>query len=220
MAQIFEGGLVFAPAGQWDQTQAVAVPPTRSIVEPPNIPWTHEITGFHGNRWEYWERFLQNKIPGLTWHIFMEEMVHHNPDLEVDGFVFKPHKVYKMPLVVDQVEARPQPPVIVATPPPAEATEAEAPPAIIAAPPSPDFVQIAGDKFCLKGKPSRFIGANIRGLVHYGHDPDNLPHTYVDHQPKQLQEAAMMNIRLARVFLAHKNASPSKLRPACGRCWP
>jgi hypothetical protein len=108
-----------------------------------------------------------------------------------------------MPIVDGQVEVAAGQPVAVA----AQPVEA----VVAAVPPPPDFVQIVGDKFSLKGKPTRFIGANIRGLVHYGLDPNDLPHTHPDHQVKQLQEAAIMNVRLVRVFLAHKNASPPEV---------
>jgi hypothetical protein len=203
-AQIFEGGLVYAPAGQWDQIQVVPSPRTRTIVTPPNIPWTHEITGFHGNRWNYWEQHLQDKkIPGLTWHIFMEEALRHNPQLEADGYIFKAHKTYKMPAVEAQLEAA-------ATPPTAPAVDQPLQPPISVPAPS-DFVQVVDGKFHLKGQPLRFIGVNIRGLVHYGHDPEYFAKAPSEHRGIQLQQASDMNARLVRVFLAHKDATPEQI---------
>ncbi|MGD9369526.1 MAG: hypothetical protein PVH87_27700, partial [Desulfobacteraceae bacterium] len=201
--QRFEGGLVYAPTGQWDQLEAVRLPAKRSLTIPP-LNWTQDMTGFHGNRWQYWEQTLQGKIPGLTWHVFAEEALKHNPHLADDNYIFRPGKTYKMPQVPGQPEVSMK--AHTAAPVPLLSSLS----AEVSAPP-PDFVQVIGDKFYIKGKPARFIGANIRGLIHYGHDPQDLPHTFPEHQTKQLQEAAIMNARLVRVFLAHKNATPAQV---------
>ncbi|MCL4297979.1 MAG: peptidoglycan DD-metalloendopeptidase family protein [Anaerolineae bacterium] len=200
-AQIFEAGLVYAPTGQWDQATAVPLPLPRSP-EAPQLVWTQEVTALQGNRWNYWEQYLQGKIPGLTWQVFMEECAINNPHLADDGYIFCPDKVYKMPKVEDQPQVAVQ--ALAVTP-------AHTQPAAISATLAPDFVQVIGGQFYLKGKPMRFIGANIRGLVHYGCDSQDLPHTHPDHQAKQLQEATIMNARLVRVFLAHKNAIPQEV---------
>lgn len=69
------------------------------------------------------------------------------------------------------------------------------------------FVQTRGVQFTLKGEPFKFIGVNIRGLVHYGLI-DDLPQTSLEHRDIQLQAASQMGARVVRVFLAHKDASP------------
>jgi hypothetical protein len=129
----------------------------------------------------------------------MDEVVRHNPQLEADGFVFKSHKTYKMPLVEGVAE----------TLPPVTAPAETQP--IDGAPPSPDFAQVIGGRFAIKGVPLRFIGTNIRGLVHYGHDPSYFPHAPAQQRITQLQKATEMNARLVRVFLAHKDASPVQI---------
>jgi hypothetical protein len=129
------------------------------------------------------------KIPDYTWQMFSEECLLNNPQLAQDGFIFLADKRYKMP----KVDGQPQKP---AQGQPAGPTVTSAPPA--------DFVQVKNGQFQIKGKASRFIGANIRGLIHYGQIED-LPHTRIEQQAKQLQETAIMNVRVVRVFLAHKN---------------
>jgi hypothetical protein len=216
-AQIFEEALVYAPTGHWEQIQVAAMLRTRGETMP-NISWTHPVTRFHGNRWNYWEQFLQHtKIPGFTWHYFMEEVLRYNPSLEADGYVFKPDKTYMMPLVEEQaaVAAPPTAPMIVSAPtetPPA--TLESAPAVFTTAPPTaalPDFARVVDGQFHLKGHPRRFIGVNIRGLVHYGHDSEYFADAPDGHRAIQLKKASEMNARLVRIFLAHKDATPEQI---------
>jgi hypothetical protein len=196
VAQLYERGLVYAPAGQWGQTQVIPIPRTRAPTAAPEIAWTHHITGFHGNRWQYWETYLKDRVPGLTWDIFSEDVLEHNPGLAGDGYVFRADKTYLMPQVPGQTAA------------PAEQPAG----AGAVTPAAPDgFVRLEGDKFCIKGEPKRFLGVNIRGLVHYGHDPDYFKHAPAEHRVLQLQAASDMNARLVRVFLAHKDATPPQI---------
>lgn len=200
VAQIYERGLVYAPVGQWDRTEVVPIPRTRTLEAHPQIAWTHHITGFHGNRWQYWEGHLRDKIPGLTWQVFTDGALKHNPELEADGFIFRAHKVYLMPQVPGQDPASATQPAVIS-----------AQPVTIAITPPPDFVRVVGERFHIKGKPMRFIGANIRGLVHYGHDPDYFAHAPNGHRHQQLHAANNMNACLARLFLAHKDATPEQI---------
>ncbi|UCC88683.1 MAG: peptidoglycan DD-metalloendopeptidase family protein [Anaerolineales bacterium] len=204
VAQIYEKGLVYAPVGQWDQAQFIRTPRTRDVAPAPDMAWTHHITGFLGNRWQYWEGHLKDKIPGLTWEIFAKEVLKHNPGLEADGFVFRAHKSYVMPQVEGEVPAHAEQPAVVS------AAAQPHPPATTAAP-SPDFVQVVDAQFQLKAQPMRFVGVNIRGLVHYGHDLDYFRHAPIEHRRQQLHAANTMNARLVRVFLAHRDATPEQI---------
>jgi hypothetical protein len=68
------------------------------------------------------------------------------------------------------------------------------------------FVRVAGDEFVEGGQRLRFIGVNIRGLVHYG-DGRTLEHTNDGHRGEQLRAARDMGARVVRVFLPCVNAN-------------
>ncbi len=68
------------------------------------------------------------------------------------------------------------------------------------------FVRAQGGEFVEDGRLFRFIGVNIRGLVHYG-DPSTLQHAQKSHQQEQLQAAFDMGARVVRVFLSSMHVS-------------
>jgi hypothetical protein len=72
------------------------------------------------------------------------------------------------------------------------------------------FVRVDGEQFIVNGQEFRFIGVNLRGLVHYGTDTfknwDGRP-AQKEHQHQQLAEARRMGARVVRVFLAAKDAA-------------
>ena len=69
-----------------------------------------------------------------------------------------------------------------------------------------DFVQTDGTRFTINGKPLRFIGANVRGLLHYG-DKRLLRHSHHSHADIQLNAANEMGAQVIRVFGANRNLS-------------
>lgn len=217
LAQIFELGMVYALAGQWDQVQVVETA-TRDVARAalPPIFWDNHITGFSGNRGQYWEWYLKGQVPGLEWEYFKDEAVTQNPALRDDGWVFKADKVYKMPRGEGQPAASATAPVTMPALPPPTVAPSPVGPAVNGAriavhvPPS-RFVQARGRHFYLNNEPKRFIGVNIRGLVHYGQDPAYFKDAPVEHRAIQLQAAQDMNARLVRAFLAHKDATPQEI---------
>ncbi|MEZ4866958.1 MAG: peptidoglycan DD-metalloendopeptidase family protein [Caldilineaceae bacterium] len=69
-----------------------------------------------------------------------------------------------------------------------------------------DFVRVHGDEFIVNRRPFRFIGVNIRGLVHYG-DAQTLQWTTIGHRRDQLRAAYEMGARVVRLFLPSMHAS-------------
>ncbi|MCC6457490.1 MAG: peptidoglycan DD-metalloendopeptidase family protein [Caldilineaceae bacterium] len=65
---------------------------------------------------------------------------------------------------------------------------------------SRDFVRVRNGEFVAGGRPLRFVGVNIRGLVHYG-DGRTLPFATRDHAREQIHAARSMGGRVIRVFL-------------------
>lgn len=59
--------------------------------------WHLQLTGYYGNRWDVWERFVAGKGHSMSWETFKEAVLVHNPQLKSDGFVFYPHKAYLLP---------------------------------------------------------------------------------------------------------------------------
>ncbi|MBK8900498.1 MAG: hypothetical protein IPM53_04890 [Anaerolineaceae bacterium] len=59
--------------------------------------WHLQLTGYYGNRWDVWERFVAGYGHSMSWETFKEAVLVHNPHLESDGFVFYPNKLYLLP---------------------------------------------------------------------------------------------------------------------------
>lgn len=71
------------------------------------------------------------------------------------------------------------------------------------------FVHVYGNEFAVNRRPFRFIGVNIRGLVHYG-DPLTLAHATDAHRREQLTAAYDMGARVVRCFLPNMHATPAQ----------
>ncbi len=74
----------------------------------------------------------------------------------------------------------------------------------------PDFVRVAGDEFVVGNQRLRFIGANIRGIVHYG-DERTLEHARDFHRNEQLAAARDMGVKVIRVFLPSIHANTQQV---------
>ena len=130
VAQLFEKGLVYMPAGQWDQIKLAGAVEAGKEVEKSEVMvdagamsfsmaavtegvlWHTEMSGFSGNRWQYWEQHLQGKVTGIDFKHFAEEVEVRNPHLPADGHVFKPEKTYVVPGNLGRIDhaASPTPP--------------------------------------------------------------------------------------------------------------
>jgi hypothetical protein len=75
-----------------------------AVRRPDAVSWTGTITGFSGNRWNCWQKFVMNQVAGITWDEFKDQVVEHNPTLRDDGYVFKADKSYRLP---EQVTEQP-----------------------------------------------------------------------------------------------------------------
>lgn len=80
------------------------------------------------------------------------------------------------------------------------------------------FVEVNGDKFCVNGKAFKFLGFNLRALVHYAasytYGPGYRNNSMLGDdivQIEQLKLACGFGARVARVFLPHKNATPQDI---------
>ncbi len=69
-----------------------------------------------------------------------------------------------------------------------------------------DIIQTVGPNFTLNRRPFRFVGANIRGLLHYG-DTRLLRHSHPHHRDVQLDAAKAMGARVVRIFLANRHST-------------
>ena len=70
---------------------------------PDVISWTRKIKGFSGHRWACWSEYLNDKIKGITWHEFLEDVLRHNPHLAADKNIFQAEKTYLIPEQITQV---------------------------------------------------------------------------------------------------------------------
>ena len=71
----------------------------------------------------------------------------------------------------------------------------------------PDLVTTAGAEFAKDSQAWRFIGVNLRGLVHYGGGDGALPYTSLGHIDENLAGVSAMGGRVVRVFAANRNIS-------------
>jgi hypothetical protein len=207
----------------------------------PEITWEGRLlTDFSGSRWECWVQFVENKVLNLTWHAFKDEFTLRNPQVEADAGELKTQKSYKLPRNTGDVEYyvfaissptglyrfRQIPPGqyrlearargyrtlrqdVVLTP----ATGLE-----LRLEPLPDderpagMVQAENGKFVVDGQEFRFVGVNIRTLVHYGdkriqHNEFSQPDDTVD----QLEAAHKMKARVVRCFVANRFQEPGEV---------
>lgn len=64
------------------------------------------------------------------------------------------------------------------------------------------FVGVVGNEFVVKGRPLRFIGVNLRGLLYYGNaNYEPLTHSRLQHREVSLDAARNMGAKVVRVFL-------------------
>lgn len=61
------------------------------------ITWTREITGFSGNRWNCWQKYVAQEVAAITWQEFREQVLDHNPSLRDSGGRFAADGLYFLP---------------------------------------------------------------------------------------------------------------------------
>ncbi len=47
----------------------------------PLVAWTRQLTGFYGNRWQWWERYVRDQVEGINWSEFCSRALEVNPAL-------------------------------------------------------------------------------------------------------------------------------------------
>ena len=231
-----------AGSGQFEAERSYVLPENNYDAE---IVWDRPLTGFAGTIWQCWQQYVENKVVGLTYEAFKQEVKAYNPALAPDGDRFDAGKRYNLPrnagqkayalLAITgrggrfkfedlppgdyQLEVRAGGALPYSTGfscadsvdldvvlQPVAAAPAAAPAGAAAIGfGAPGFVGVAGADFVLNGQRLRFIGANIRGLVHYG-DGQTLQWATRDHRVEQLRAASEMGVRVVRVFLPSVNA--------------
>lgn len=200
----------------------------------PEIAWDRELTGFDGTVWEAWRRFVQLKVVGVRWPEFRTLMRQANPHLAQTGDALRSHERYRLPrhpvltehhrlaicdrrgrFSFDRLPAgayhlevwadgyRRLRRAIVLTADTALDLALEAIPLFDDR--ADPFVRTAGRELVFGGRALRFVGVNLRGLVHYG-DKATLPFTEERTQAEQLQSAYEMGARVVRVFLPSEHA--------------
>ncbi|WP_420643555.1 hypothetical protein [Candidatus Leptofilum sp.] len=85
-----------------EEATAVPLPPPETNPEFTLLPkngeaWNLRMTGYYGNRWDVWEKYVAGRGTGMSWETFKEAVLSHNPQLETDGYVFYPEHSYLLP---------------------------------------------------------------------------------------------------------------------------
>lgn len=223
--------------GRFEPDRLYLLPENRHA-DKDKIVWDRTITGFGGDRWTCWQRYVQGKVVGLSWREFRREVLERNTDLAADGGMFQAEKAYLLPHNIGRDEYvrveytgrtgrfvfgdlapgtyrlevhvegyEPWTQTIVVDGELKLAVHLKHLKVVPAKglPVSPlgiPLVQVRGSEFVLENRAFRFIGVNLRGLVHYG--TDKFPYA---NARQQLQKASDMGARVARVFLPVDNVN-------------
>nr|MCU0494883.1 CHAP domain-containing protein [Chloroflexaceae bacterium] len=72
----------------------------------PAYSWRRTLCGFAGNRWQCWEQYVRDSVPGIDWATFRDDVLRYNPHLNADGRVFQASKCYMLPAPEPRPRAR------------------------------------------------------------------------------------------------------------------
>jgi len=207
---------------------------TRSAA--PVLAWDRPLAGFAGSRWDCWRLFVQGKVVGLDWKAFDDQVMRHNPQLAASGGRFEAGQTYNLPqnpgrhdfirvayanptggFVFDDLPAgsyrleiaadgyqRLSQPITISGD---QAVAFELQLLEIEVTRGDTFVRPAGRLFHIGGRSFRFIGVNLRGLVHY--ETSILPHA---NARQQLNAARDIGARVIRIFLPHRDLSVDEIK--------
>ncbi len=206
-------------------------PPRAGETPTTDIVWDRLVTGFDGDLWGCWRENLQGKVVGLTWDAFRRDVLLHNPGLKPgvapggegtivlprngnqdeyarvaytgdDGafrFQALPAGSYRLETVAEGFLSDIRDVVAPATSKVLIGLQAP----LVVVGKGADFVGVAGRDFVIGGRRFRFVGVNLRGLVHYGKQPGR---PSADART-QLSAARGMGARVVRVFAPHREVS-------------
>ena len=220
--------------------EAYAFPENRTFADTrsaaPTITWDRTLTGFTGSRWDCWRLLVQGKVIGLNWQLFDDQVTAHNPQLAASGGRFDAGQTYSLPqnsgqnnylrvtygdpggafafedlsagsyrleIVADGYRRLSEPVTVTADL--SMAFELELDEIVVTR--GDQFVQPAGRLFHIGGRSFRFIGVNLRGLVHYG--TSILPGA---NARDQLNAARNIGVRVIRIFLPHRDVSVAEIK--------
>jgi hypothetical protein len=196
----------------------------------PDVAWDRVVAGFDGDLWVCWRQNLQGKVVGLTWELFRRQVMDYNPGLVAGGkeqtivlprngnqdeysrvtyadgdgrfrFDGLPAGSYRLEVVADGYMPETRDMV---TPVEGKVVVGLQPPVVIVGK-GDDFVRTAGRDFVVGGRRFRFVGVNLRGLVHYNQSPGR---PFADAR-QQLRAARDMGARVVRVFAPYAEVSPN-----------
>ncbi|MEW5720421.1 MAG: carboxypeptidase regulatory-like domain-containing protein, partial [Chloroflexota bacterium] len=181
-----------------------------------------------------------DQVQGITWNEFKDQCLARNPVLRSDGYVFRANKTYILPenaagalytrtTVTDATGGYtfgdvPKPGNYALSvqcagyQPFQERLDLQTDttrnitltPSASPQPTPQGFVRVVGSEFMLNDQRLRFIGMNIRGLVHYG-DGALFPVSNPGHQDIQLNAAREIGCRVVRVFLANRHRTTEEV---------
>ena len=207
---------------------------TRSAA--PVVTWDRALTGFAGNRWDCWRLHVQGKVIGLDWASFNDQVTAHNPQLAASSGQFDAGQTYSLPqnsgrhdylrvsyadptgdfsfdgvpagsyrleISADGYRRLSQSITVSAD----QETAFELELADVAFTRGDPFVQPAGRVFHIGGRSFRFVGVNLRGLVHYG--TSVLP---LANAREQLNAARSIGVRVVRIFLPHRDVPVEEIK--------
>ena len=92
---VAENPTLAATNNEFVTTQSYTLP--RNTITGADVGWDRTISGFSGNRWLCWQKFVAGRVLGLTWTEFAEQVMAQNPHLDANDGNFYAHHTYQVP---------------------------------------------------------------------------------------------------------------------------
>ncbi len=73
--------------------------PRAASYDPTAITWSRPITGYEGNAWNCWQKYVVREVAGITWGEFVEEVARYNPSLRDTEGRFEAERTYLLPQI-------------------------------------------------------------------------------------------------------------------------
>lgn len=87
--------------------------PRAASYDPTVITWSRPITGYEGNAWNCWQKYVVREVAGITWDEFAEDVARYNPSLRDTGGQFEGERTYLLPQIqVDEAASDLAPEVV------------------------------------------------------------------------------------------------------------
>jgi hypothetical protein len=86
--------------------ETLGADPRAASYDPTAITWSRPISGYEGNAWNAWQKYVVREVAGITWEEFKEEVSRYNPSLRDTEGQFEAERTYLLPQIQVYEEVR------------------------------------------------------------------------------------------------------------------